>query len=113
MIGSTRRFNTLVSLTLVLGALSLGGSAAAQAGDDGYIAVVKGNDVYVRCGAAESYYPFAKLNDGDMVKVTGEKYDWVRVVAIGPAFKNSFGYIKYAKDDTSRFRLAPDGHSGT
>jgi hypothetical protein len=33
------------------------------------------------------------------------------VVAIGPAFKNSFGYIKYAKDDTSRFRLSPDGHS--
>ena len=115
MIGSTRRFNTIVSLTLGLAAaLSVSGSASAQSGDDSsYIAVVKGNDVYVRCGAAESYYPFAKLNDGDLVKVTGEKYDWVRVVAIGPAFKSSFGYIKYAKDDTSRFRLSPDGHSGT
>lgn len=77
-----------------------------------YIAVVKGTDVYVRCGAAESYYPFAKVNDGDLVKVIGEKYDWMRIVTAGPAFRSGFGYIKSTKGDTSRFRLAADGKTG-
>jgi hypothetical protein len=87
--------------------------ATAQSSEDvGYIGVVKGTDVYVRCGAAESYYPFAKVNAGDLVKVTGEKFDWARVVTLGPAFQYGFGYVKYSKGDAGRFRLAPDGRSG-
>ena len=80
--------------------------------DAGYIAIVKGSDVYVRCGAAESYYTFTKLNDGDMVRVTGEKYEWSRVMPIGPGFSTAFGFVKYAKSETGRFRLSSDGKSG-
>jgi hypothetical protein len=88
-------------------------TASAQASEDvSYIGVVKGTDVYVRCGAAESYYPFAKVDAGDLVKVTAEKFDWARVSTIGPAFQFGFGYVKYAKGDAGRFRLAPDGRSG-
>jgi len=78
-----------------------------------YIAVVNGMDVYIRCGAAESYYPFAKANEGDLVKVTGAKTDWARITTIGPAFRDAFGYVKHAKGDTTRFRLAADGKTGT
>lgn len=96
----------------------LAGSAPAQSPDTGanepeaYIAIIKAHDVYVRCGAAESYYPFTKVDEGEMVKVTGEKFDWVRVVAMGPAFKHSFGYLKQAKDQPTRFRLEADGKTG-
>lgn len=76
------------------------------------IAVVKGHDVYVRCGAAESYYTFAKLKDGDLVKITGERYEWSRVMPAGPAFGESYGFIKYTKGDAGKFKLAADGKSG-
>ena len=47
-------------------------SGAAPAGEEQpYIAVVTGADVYIRCGASESYYPFAKADEGDLVKITG------------------------------------------
>jgi hypothetical protein len=67
----------------------------------------------VRSGAAESYYPFFKVSRGDLVKVTGEKFGWTRVSIAGPAFAEAFGYIKHARGDNSRFRLAADGKSGT
>ena len=109
----TRHFHLFCTLALALIASGLTRQAIAQTAEDGsYIAVVKGTDVYVRCGAAESYYPFTKVNAGDLVKVTGEKFDWARVSAIGPAFRFSTGYLKYAKGDASRFRLAADGKSG-
>ena len=76
-----------------------------------YIGVINGDDVYVRCGAGESYYPFYKVHRGDLVKVTGDRFGWSRVAVIGPAFSDAFGYIKHAKNDTSRIRVAPDGHS--
>lgn len=101
----------------VLGALFAATSqAAAQttgaaATDVNYLAVVTGSDVYVRCGAAESYYPFAKVNKNDLVKVTGEKFGWARIATVGPAFTTSFGYIKYAKGDASKVRLASNGKS--
>ncbi len=87
-------------------------SEPAASTDETRIAIVKGHDVYVRCGAAESYYTFTKLNDGDTVKVTGTKYEWSRVVTAGPAFDSAFGYIKFTKGDTTRFRMAADGKSG-
>ncbi|MCI0365217.1 MAG: hypothetical protein L0219_15205 [Phycisphaerales bacterium] len=86
--------------------------APPAAEPEGFIAVIKGQDVYVRCGAAESYYPFSKVDTGDLVKVTGEKFDWVRVVTVGPAFKHGFGYVKQSKDEAGRFRLTADGTSG-
>jgi len=81
--------------------------------EEPYIAVVNGMDVYIRCGAAESYYPFAKANEGDLVKVTGAKTDWARITTICPAFLDAYGYVKHAKGDASRFRLSADGKTGT
>jgi len=121
---SIRRFAVAFPIVLTLLAVLFTAAALAQTQppnsnsgnssneEASYIAVVKGTDVYVRCGAAESYYPFAKVNDGDLVKVIGEKYDWMRVVTAGPAFHSGFGYIKSAKGDASRFRLSADGKTG-
>jgi len=78
-----------------------------------HVAVVNGMDVYIRCGAAESYYPFAKANEGDLVKITGVKPDWARITTVGSAFRDAYGYVKHAKGDSSRFRLSADGKSGT
>lgn len=89
-------------------------SATAQPSEaDSYIAVVTGNDVYVRSGAGESYYPFTKVNANDLVHVVGVRAEWARVATIGPVFQDSVGFIKHPKSDTSRFRLAPDGKTGT
>lgn len=100
--------------SMALASLAMGAQAQNDNGaaTETYIAIVKGNDVYVRCGAAESYYPFTKLKDGDFVKVTGSKFEWSRVVTAGPAFDEAFGYIKYGKAETGRFRLAGDKNSG-
>ncbi len=78
-----------------------------------YVGTIAGDDVYVRSGAAESYYPFFKVNRGDLMKVTGEKFGWTRVSIAGPAFAEAFGYIKHARGDTSRFRVSADGGTGT
>lgn len=79
-----------------------------------YIGVVTGNDVYVRSGAAESYYPYAKVDERDLVRVIGEKFNWIRVAATGPVFerKEFFGYIIYPTTQPGRFRLEDDGKSG-
>jgi uncharacterized protein YgiM (DUF1202 family) len=109
----TRCFQLCTSL--IAGAIALAVSSAvhAQASEDiSFTGVIKGTDVYVRCGAAESYYPFTRVNAGDLVKVTGEKFDWYRIGTLGPAFKHATGFIKYAKGDAGRFRLAADGKSG-
>jgi hypothetical protein len=45
--------------------------------------------------------------------VIGEKAGWARVATLGPAFGEFFGYIKYPKVETARFRLDDDGKSGT
>ncbi len=99
--------------------LALSGAAAAQQpvpqvnqNQTLYIGVISGDDVYVRSGVSDSYYPFCKLNRGDFVKVTAERDGFARIALAGPAFKDAFGYIKYAKKDTARVRLAADGRSG-
>ena len=83
-----------------------------QANQNAYVAVVTSDDVYVRAGAGSSYYPFGKLRSGDFVQVVGEKFGWARVRTVGPAFRNFFGYIKYPKEETGRFRLEDSGQSG-
>jgi hypothetical protein len=99
------------TLAFLVAVMSPKGEAAAHQTNEevSYIAVVKGNDVYVRCNASETFYPFGKVNEGDLVKVTAEKFDWARVATIGPAFSEMFGYVKFAKGDTSKVRLSPEG----
>lgn len=88
-------------------------NAPAAADEQGtYVGVVSGDDVYVRSGAGNSYYPFFKIHRGDLVKVTGESYGFARIALVGPAFNEGFGYIKQAKADAPRIRLDGGGRSG-
>jgi hypothetical protein len=73
--------------------------------------VITADDVHVRAGAADSYYPFGLLQTGDLVAVTGEKFNWARVATYGPAFSDSYGFIKQPQSETARLQLAPDGNS--
>jgi hypothetical protein len=99
----------LVPLTAPVAAQTTPNRAAKA---DHVLAVVTENDVYVRSGPADSYYPFGRLKAGNVVKVIGEKYNWARVVTMGPAFGEFFGYIRYPKAEQARFRLSPDGRTG-
>jgi hypothetical protein len=103
----------LASLLAVLGAAAPAmGQATAQPTQEDRLAVVTRDDVYVRAGPADSYYPFGRMRAGDVVRVIGEKFNWARVATVGPAFEEFFGYIRYPLDDTGRFRLAEDGRTG-
>lgn len=113
------RLSAMVLATSPLGLFMTAGTpvlaqqnaASADSSKTLYIGAINGDDVYVRSGAGESYYPFFKVHRGDLVKVTGEKYGFVSVVLVGPTFKESFGYVKHAKNDAARIRLAADGRS--
>ena len=98
-------------------ALALTPQAAPEAtgtdpADGSRLAVVTANDVYVRSGPADSYYPFGKLRRGDVVKVVGEKPRWARIATAGPAFRGFFGYIRYPRSDAERFELDETGRRG-
>jgi hypothetical protein len=99
---------------LVLGpGVALTGPAAAQTGEPSpYLAALTTDD-FVRAGADSRYYPIGRLRTGDIVRVIGEKAGWARVVTLGPAFGEFFGYVKYPKLETAHFRLDDDGKSGT
>jgi hypothetical protein len=91
-------------------------AAAAQANPDDkllYIGAIAADNVYVRSGQGDSYYPFFKLNRGDLVKVIEEKFGYVRVTAVGPAFRDAYGYIKHPRNDNSKLRLSPDNKTAT
>src|SRR5687768_5544825 len=42
--------------------------------------VVNADNVYVRSGAGENYYPTMKLSKGTKLTVIGEKFDWLKIV---------------------------------
>ena len=74
--------------------------------------VVTENDVQVRCGADSSYYSFATAQEGDLVAVTGEKYNYARIQAVGNVFDEAYGYVKYPASEEGRFNLSDDGRMG-
>jgi len=51
--------------------------------------IVNADNVYVRSGAGDNYYPTMKLNKGDKVTVIGEKFDWLKVMPP----QGSFSYV--------------------
>ncbi|HBZ96447.1 MAG TPA: hypothetical protein DEO57_01215 [Phycisphaerales bacterium] len=75
--------------------------------------VVTGQDVQIRCGADSSYYSFAVAQEGDLLAVNGEKYNYARVRAMGPVFEKAYGYVKYPTNEDGRFKVEADGSSGT
>lgn len=73
-------------LTAAGGALPLGAllaapaPALAQATDvEPYYVVVKEPNVYLRCGAGQVWYPVGKLDQGQVLRVDGHEFGWLRV----------------------------------
>ena len=52
------------------------GKAAGPASN---IGTVTGNDVFVRSGFNQNYYPVTKLNKGDKVTILGEEFGWLKI----------------------------------
>ena len=104
------------ALTLCLvtvGTSALTGRVAAQTEQAfPYLATVT-TEEFVRAGADVRFYPFGRVQTGDVVKVIGEKAGWARVETVGPAFEEFFGYVRYALSSTPSFRLSLDGTSGS
>lgn len=99
------------ALCVLLSALLCTGAplaARAQEGDAAaYQAVVTGDDLNVRSGAGDTYYPFGKIHKGDVVTVMGERFGWARIRTEGHAFRNFYAYVK-----ADEVRLSADGAGG-
>ena len=79
---------------LFVASASAAASAMHPADGDAYWAVVTGNAVNLRSGpSAQSAYAFAKLRQGDLVRVVGEEYGWARVAADGNAFSEVVVFV--------------------
>lgn len=116
-------FNTRFSCFLIAIACFVSTTLAAQARQaeqtfEPKIAVVAGNNVYVRSGPGDSYYPFGRLQNGNLVEVIGETFNWSRIHVIGPSFKPGvepgefFGFVIHSKNDKGAMRVREDGKSG-
>lgn len=53
------------------------GSASPRGPQQGRI---KGDNVYIRSGSHQNYYPVTKLNRGDPVTVVGSQYGWMEIL---------------------------------
>ncbi len=114
----SNRFATL-SAAIMLAFIASGQTLHAQSDrSEPTIAVVTGDSVLVRSGAADSYYPFGRLNSGAIVEVIGEKSNWAHIATRGPAFVAGtgagqfFGHIMYPASEPGRFRVNADGRTG-
>jgi hypothetical protein len=108
---SVLRRMLLCGLALASGPAICGIAAAQSERQFPYLAALTADD-FVRAGADSRYYPMGRIRTGSVVQVIDEKAGWARVAALGPAFDEFFGYIKYPKVETARFRLTEDGKSG-
>ena len=104
-----RRINSSIASFSLFAGIAITASAAAE--PTWYM--VTGTDVQIRCGADSSYYAFATAQEGDLVAVNGEKYNYARVQAVGTVFESAYGYVKYPTEEQGRFQLAEDGRSAT
>ena len=104
-----RRINSSLACFTVIVGTAFAGSSNAE--PTWY--VVTGEDVQIRCGADSSYYSFAVAQEGDLLSVNGEKYNYARVQAVGPVFERAYGYVKYPTKEDGRFKIDPDGSSAT
>jgi len=103
-----RRSITTNASIFLIGGFALAAMAAAE--PTWY--VVTDNEVHVRCGADSSYYAFATAQEGDLVAVIGEKYNYARIQAVGSVFDDAYGYVKYPASEEGRFTLSDDGRIG-
>jgi hypothetical protein len=103
-----RALPILTILVLAATALAQDRAASERAAEGENLAAVIGSEVLVRSGGGDPYYPFGKLQRGDVVKVVGEKYGWTRVHTTGPAFRSFYGYVALARTETAKVRLEGD-----
>ena len=94
-------------------AVTVAGTAIGQAeAEFPYLAAVTAKGVNIRAGAHFRYYPFGRLQDGDVVRVVGHKGNWARVETMGPAFDGFFAYIKYPITETGHLELNAEATAG-
>lgn len=70
------------ALPVLWATAALGQDSATEPGDGGgvkFVGEVVGNDVYVRSGPDQNYYPVTKLNAGVRVNVVGDVYGWYKI----------------------------------
>jgi len=84
-------------------------SGQSNQDDNTYIGYVTTDDVYVRSGPADSYYPFGKVHEGDLITIVGSKFNWAKVRTDRPAFEDFFGYMRVAATEQNRIRLSGNG----
>src|SRR5438067_5123467 len=106
----SRRFLiTALSLTTVLTLAAPFRASRARAQDipdeiatakNAAVAEINSDNVYVRSGGSDNYYPTMKLNKNAQVTVVGAKFDWLKIVPP----QGSFSYIAKAFVDKQ-----PDG----
>ncbi len=89
-------FSAVVAcLALVIGAVAIAQDATAPEVENSkyqFAGQVSGNDVYVRSGPGEGYYPTMKLDKGAAVTVVGLKFGWLKILPP----EGSFSYIPKA-----------------
>ncbi len=66
--------------------LSPPATAPADAAAKSATGVVTGDNVYVRSGFAQTYYPVIKLNRGDRGTVVGEEFGWLEILPPAATF---------------------------
>jgi len=99
-----RRLAVGLSVLSVMGAASiLWAQATTQPAespaDNGQVGYVDGNNVYVRSGFHQNYYPVTKLNRGDKVVILGEEFGWLKIEPpVGTYSLVEKGYIDKSND---------------
>ena len=92
---AARRLPVLLTPCFVAAALALAGAPDARAQEAGgdsptvapevpnakfnFVGEINGNNVYVRSGPGDSYYPTTKLSKGARVIVRGVKFDFLKI----------------------------------
>jgi uncharacterized protein YraI len=99
---SVRSFASRSLLIGVVSALSLAFSPAVIRAEEqvpqvdnskvSVVAIVNSNEVYIRSGPGENYYPTLKVDKGAKVTVVGLKYDWLKIIPP----EGSFSYVAKA-----------------
>lgn len=106
------RFAAIAAAALVAVMTVVGGAAAqTEAVAAAYLAVVTADDVDVRAGAHFRYYAFGRLEQGDAVRVVGEKAEWARVETAGPSFREFFGYVRYPAAESGNVSITDGGRT--
>ncbi|MCH2141449.1 MAG: hypothetical protein MK077_00405 [Phycisphaerales bacterium] len=93
---------------LLIASSSFGLQTAAELSPGLYMTTMEATPI--RTGPGSDYYAFMTAPAGTPIQVT-ETMDtgWARVPAVGPAFRNTVGIIRYPTSESGRFELRSDG----